>query len=146
KDLPSEEEQYDAYRQVAQSMQGKPVVLRTLDIGADKAMNGSERAHVIPNPAMGLRAIRFCLAQPQMFLSQLRAILRASHYGTVRILLPMVANLHEIEQTLALLRQARQQLDERGQPYDPGVEVGGMIEIPAAALALPIFMRRLNFI
>ena len=147
KDLPTEEEQFEAYRQVAGSMQGKPVVLRTLDVGADKAMsNGELEAHTKPNPAMGLRAIRFCLAEPQMFLTQLRAILRASHYGKVRILLPMVAHLHEIDQTLVLVRQAKQQLDERGQPYAPDVQVGGMIEIPAAALALPIFMKRLNFL
>jgi len=95
---------------------------------------------------MGLRAIRWCLAEPHMFLTQLRAILRASHYGKVRILLPMLAHLHEIEQTLALLRQAKQQLDERGVPYERDIEVGGMIEIPAAALALPILMRRLNFL
>src|SRR5205085_10105180 len=89
KDLPDEEEQFEAYRQVAEAMKGKPVVLRTLDVGADKAMNGGDTAHTMPNPAMGLRAIRFCLAEPQMFLTQLRAILRASHHGTVRILLPM---------------------------------------------------------
>jgi phosphotransferase system enzyme I (PtsI) len=146
KDLPSEEEQLEAYRQVAQSMQGKPVVLRTLDIGADKAMNGGAAAHVMPNPAMGLRAIRFCLAEPQMFLTQLRAILRASHYGTVRILLPMLAHAHEIDQTLTLINQAKAQLEERNQPYDRAIQIGGMIEIPAAALALPIFMRRLHFL
>jgi len=146
KDLPSEEEQFEAYRQVAEGMKGKPVVLRTLDVGADKAMNGGDGAHTMPNPAMGLRAIRFCLAEPQMFLTQLRAILRASHYGTVRILLPMVAHAHEIDQTLALIGQAKSQLEERDQPYDRAVQVGGMIEIPAAALALPIFMRRLHFL
>src|SRR3954465_14064381 len=146
KDLPAEEEQFEAYRQVAESLKGRPVVLRTLDVGADKAMNGDGEAHTMPNPAMGLRAIRFCLAEPQMFLTQLRAILRASHYGNVRILLPMLAHLHEIEQTLALIRQAKQQLDERGIPYEREIEIGGMIEIPAAALALPIFMRRLNFL
>src|SRR5256886_13056695 len=128
-------------------MAGRPVVLRTLDIGADKAIPvGDGGGRTMPNPAMGLRAIRWCLAEPQMFLTQLRAILRASHYGKVRILLPMLAHLHEIEQTLALLRQAKQQLDERGEPYERDIEVGGMIEIPAAALALPIFMRRLNFL
>ncbi|HZM34413.1 MAG TPA: phosphoenolpyruvate--protein phosphotransferase [Burkholderiales bacterium] len=147
RDLPGEEEQFSAYRQVAQSMQGRPVVLRTLDIGADKAIeSGGATGHTIPNPAMGLRAIRFCLSEPQMFLTQLRAILRASTYGKVRILLPMLAHVHEIEQTLALIRQAKQQLDERGLPYDQGIEVGGMIEIPAAALALPIFMKRLDFL
>jgi phosphotransferase system enzyme I (PtsI) len=145
KDLPGEDEQFEAYRNVAQAMGGRPVVLRTLDIGADKALNGSG-GHTMPNPAMGLRAIRFCLAEPQMFLTQLRAILRASHYGKVRILLPMLAHVHEIEQTLTLIRQAKQQLDERGTPYDAGVAIGGMIEIPAAALALPIFMRRLDFL
>jgi len=146
-DLPREDEQFEAYRQVAQAMAGRPVVLRTLDIGADKAIPaGEDGARTMPNPAMGLRAIRWCLAEPHMFLTQLRAILRASHYGKVRILLPMLAHLHEIEQTLALLRQAKQQLDERGVPYERDIEVGGMIEIPAAALALPILMRRLNFL
>jgi phosphotransferase system enzyme I (PtsI) len=146
KDLPSEDEQFEAYRMVAETMKGRPVVLRTLDVGADKAMNGDGEAHTMPNPAMGLRAIRFCLAEPQMFLTQLRAILRASHYGTVRILLPMVAHAHEIDQTLTLIQQAKSQLEERGQPYDRAIQVGGMIEIPAAALALPIFMRRLHFL
>jgi phosphoenolpyruvate-protein phosphotransferase (PTS system enzyme I) len=145
-DLPSEDEQFEAYRRVALAMEGRPVVLRTLDVGADKAMQDDLVGQSKPNPAMGLRAIRFCLSEPQMFLTQLRAILRASHYGKVRILLPMVAHVHEVEQTLTLLRQAKQQLDERGQPYDAGVLVGGMIEIPAAALALPIFMRRLDFL
>jgi phosphotransferase system enzyme I (PtsI) len=147
KDLPGEDEQFEAYRNVAQAMEGRPVVLRTLDLGADKALHGDGMASQnIPNPAMGLRAIRFCLAEPQMFLTQLRAILRASHYGKVRILLPMLAHVHEIEQTLALIRQAKQQLEERRIPYDREIEIGGMIEIPAAALALPIFMRRLNFL
>jgi phosphoenolpyruvate-protein phosphotransferase (PTS system enzyme I) len=147
KDLPGEEEQFQAYREVAEAMRGRPVVLRTLDVGADKAMDGNgSQAHTMPNPAMGLRAIRFCLAEPQMFLTQLRAILRASHYGRVRILLPMLAHAHEIDQTLALITQAKQQLDERAQPYDRAIAVGGMIEIPAAALALPMFMRRLDFL
>jgi phosphotransferase system enzyme I (PtsI) len=146
KDLPGEEEQFEAYRQVAKAMDGKPVVLRTLDVGADKTMNGGDGSHSMPNPAMGLRAIRFCLAEPQMFLTQLRAILRASHYGKVRILLPMLAHAHEIDQTLTLIAQAKQQLDERGLPYDGEIEIGGMIEIPAAALSLPMFMRRLNFL
>jgi phosphoenolpyruvate-protein phosphotransferase (PTS system enzyme I) len=147
KDLPGEEEQFEAYREVTKAMQGKPVVLRTLDLGADKALNGSgEGTHTMPNPAMGLRAIRLCLAEPQMFLTQLRAILRASHYGKVRMLLPMLAHAHEIDQTLTLIAQAKAQLDERRHPYDRDIPIGGMIEIPAAALALPIFMRRLNFL
>lgn len=146
KDLPGEDEQFEAYREVAKAMQSRPVVLRTLDLGADKALNSDGGSHTMPNPAMGLRAIRFCLAEPQMFLTQLRAILRASHYGRVRVLLPMLAHAHEIDQTLALIAHAKRQLDERGQPYDQDIQIGGMIEIPAAALALPIFMRRLNFL
>jgi phosphotransferase system enzyme I (PtsI) len=144
KDLPDEDEQFEAYRDVAHAMGGRPVVLRTLDVGADKALHGD--GHVMPNPAMGLRAIRYCLAEPQMFLAQLRAILRASSYGELRILLPMLVHPHEVEQALTLLRQAKQQLDERGVPYAASIPVGGMIEIPAAALALPIFMRRLDFL
>jgi len=138
KDLPGEDEQYEAYREVAKAMGGKPVVIRTLDVGADKALSGN--GALMPNPALGLRAIRFCLAEPQMFLTQLRAILRASKHGCVRILLPMVAHVHEVEQALAFIRQAKEQLD------DKGIEVGGMIEIPAAALALPMFMKRLDFL
>ena len=145
KDLPSEDEQFEAYREVARALDNRPVVIRTLDVGADKAIEAGPHA-TMPNPAMGLRAIRFCLAEPQLFLTQLRAVLRASHYGRVRILLPMLAHAHEIEQALALLKQARQQLEERSIPYNTTVQVGGMIEIPAAALALPMFMRRLDFL
>ena len=144
KDPPSEDEQFEAYRAVARAMGTKPVVIRTLDIGTDKTVG--EDATVAPNPALGLRAIRYCLAEPQVFLIQLRAILRASAHGRVRILLPMLAHAHEIDQSLALLRQAKQQLEERGVRYNPTVQVGGMIEIPAAALALPMFMKRLDFL
>ena len=144
KELPSEDEQYEAYRDVAKAMGTKPVVIRTLDIGADKALDGN--GATMPNPALGLRAIRYCLAEPQLFLEQLRAILRASAHGRVRILLPMVAHAHEVDQSLALLQQAKQQLDDRGVPYNATVQVGGMIEIPAAALALPMFMKRLDFL
>ncbi|MDH4174858.1 MAG: phosphoenolpyruvate--protein phosphotransferase [Betaproteobacteria bacterium] len=144
KDLPGEDEQFEAYREVARKMAGKPVVIRTLDIGADKALDG--HVEEMPNPALGLRAIRYCLSEPQIFLTQLRAILRASHHGKVRILLPMVAHAHEVDQALVLIGQARQQLDERRQPYDPDVAVGAMIEIPAAALALSMFIKRLDFL
>jgi phosphotransferase system enzyme I (PtsI) len=142
--LPGEDEQFEAYRDVVRAMDGKPVVIRTLDVGADKTYDGD--APAAPNPALGRRAIRFCLAEPQVFLTQLRAILRASHYGEVRILLPMLAHAHEIDQALALLGQAREQLAAAGVRFDRDVRVGGMIEIPAAALALPLFMRRLDFL
>jgi len=143
-DLPSEDEQFEAYRHVAQAMHGMPVTIRTLDLGADKTVNSSARSG--PNPAMGLRAIRLCLAEPQMFLTQLRAILRASTYGKIRVLIPMLAHAHEIEQALAMIAQAKQFLDEQNLPYDRGIEVGGMIEVPAAALALGVFVRKLDFL
>ena len=147
KDLPGEEEQFEAYREVTIAMGGKPVTIRTLDIGADKALQvtGAE-AQAMPNPALGLRAIRYCLSEPQMFLGQLRAILRASHYGKIRLLIPMLAHAHEIDQTLLLIKEAKASLDHAGIPYDKDVPVGGMIEIPAAALALPMFMRKLGFL
>ncbi len=146
--LPTEEEQFEAYRDVTRAMDGKPVTIRTLDIGADKALQGHSTGDnsAMPNPALGLRAIRYCLAEPQMFLVQLRAILRASHFGKIRLLIPMLAHAHEIDQTLTLIREAKASLDAAGQPYDRDIPVGGMIEIPAAALALPMFMRRLGFL
>ncbi|MSQ71171.1 MAG: phosphoenolpyruvate--protein phosphotransferase [Betaproteobacteria bacterium] len=143
-DLPGEDEQFEAYRQVAAAMNGKPVTIRTLDLGADKALHGTDRSG--PNPALGLRAIRFCLAEPQMFLTQLRAILRASHYGKVRLLIPMLAHAHEIEQTFSAITHARATLDRDGLPYDKTLEVGGMIEVPAAALSVGMFIERLDFL
>jgi phosphotransferase system enzyme I (PtsI) len=143
--LPTEDEQFEAYRDVAKAMDGRPVVIRTLDLGADKAIVGGDAVEM-PNPALGLRAIRYCLAEPQLFLAQLRAILRASKFGKVRILLPMLAHAHEIDQSLAMVKQAQQQLDDKDIAYDKAIEVGGMIEVPAAALALPMFMRRLDFL
>ena len=105
--LPSEDEQFEAYRSVAAGMEGKPVTIRTFDLGADKQKEGLDGlARVAPNPALGLRAVRFCLAEPRLFLTQLRAILRASHYGRVKILVPMLASVSEIDQTLALIAQA----------------------------------------
>ena len=143
-DLPTEDEQFESYRTVAQAMHGMPVTIRTLDLGADKTVNGGERGG--PNPAMGLRAIRLCLAEPQMFLTQLRAILRASNYGKIRLLIPMLAHAHEIHHALALIDRARALLDADGKPYDRGMEIGGMIEVPAAALSLGVFVRKLDFL
>ena len=145
RDLPTEDEQYEAYRAAVLAMRGKPVTIRTLDVGADKALDEPQAA-VSPNPALGLRAIRFCLAEPSMFLAQLRAILRASAHGPVRILIPMLAHNHEIEQSLAMIGQAREQLLDRGQAFCDQVPVGGMIEVPAAALSVSLFLRRLDFL
>ncbi len=142
--LPDEDEQFEAYRSVVQAMKGKPVTLRTLDIGADKALRGAERSEA--NPALGLRAIRYCLAEPRMFVTQLRAILRAAHYGKVRILLPMVAFQHEIESALAMIALAKQQLREAGRKFDDRVEIGAMVEIPAAAMALGTLMNHFSFL
>ena len=143
-DLPDEDEQFEAYRQVVQAMAGRPVTIRTLDLGADKTINGVQFSG--PNPALGLRAIRFCLAEPQMFLTQLRAILRASHYGKVRLLVPMIAHAHEIDQVLHHVAVARDTLAHGGIPFDPAVPVGGMIEVPGAALAVAGFMKKLAFL
>jgi len=142
-DLPDEDEQFEAYRKVAVEMDGMPVTIRTYDLGADK---DDVQERVTTNPALGLRAIRLCLTEPRRFITQLRAMLRASHYGKINILIPMLATAAEIEQTLALIQQAKQSLDDEGVSYDRGIKVGGMIEVPAAALALGIFVRKLDFL
>jgi phosphoenolpyruvate-protein phosphotransferase (PTS system enzyme I) len=145
--LPSEDEQFEAFRRVAVGMNGKPVTIRTFDLGADKQADEFEGlARVAPNPALGLRAVRFCLAEPRMFLTQLRAILRATQYGNVRILIPMLASVSEIDQTLAIIDRAKEGLREQGVPFDAGVKVGGMIEIPAAVLSIGAFLRKLDFL
>ena len=144
KDLPSEEEQLEAYKHVAEGMKGKPVVIRTLDIGADKSLGGPDQGQ--SHSALGLRAIRYCLAEPQIFNTQLRAILRASRYGDVRILIPMLVSSTEITQTFAAIARAKEQLRQEGKKFNDNIQVGGMIEIPAAAIALPMFLKHLDFI
>jgi phosphotransferase system enzyme I (PtsI) len=143
-DLPEEDEQFEAYRAVAAGMEGQPVVIRTFDLGADKQIKGAER--VANNPALGLRAIRLCLAEPQLFRTQLRALLRATHYGNIKILIPMLSGVSELNQTLHFVEATKQSLDEEGVPYNGDVKIGGMIEIPAAALALNVFAKRLDFL
>jgi phosphotransferase system enzyme I (PtsI) len=147
--LPAEEEQFEAYKRAVELMNGLPVTIRTIDVGADKpldSMGGGDGYETAANPALGLRAIRWSLSEPQMFLTQLRAILRSSAFGTVKILIPMLAHAQEIDQTLDLIREAKRQLDDAGLAYDPKVQVGAMIEIPAAAIALPLFLKRLDFL
>lgn len=143
--LPDEEEQYWAYRKTVEAMKGLPVTIRTIDIGADKPLDGGLSASETVSP-MGLRAIRWSLSEPDMFLTQLRAILRASAYGQMRILIPMLAHAQELDQTLELIAEAKKQLEDRCQAFDPNIRVGAMIEVPAAALALSIFIKRLDFI
>ena len=143
--LPGEEEQYLAYRRAVEGMQGLPVTIRTVDIGADKPLDRNVRETAHLNPALGLRAIRWSLADPAMFLTQLRAILRAAAHGQVNLLIPMLAHGKEIRQTLALLARARTQLDAQGVAYGP-LKVGAMIEIPAAALTVPMFLSYFDFL
>jgi phosphotransferase system enzyme I (PtsI) len=147
--LPDEDEQYEAYRAAVVAMAGLPVTIRTVDIGADKPLDRLSVAelrheHVL-NPAMGQRAIRWSLAEPGMFRQQLRALLRASAHGKLRILVPMLAHLSEIRATFEQLARARAQLDEAGRAYGR-VEVGAMIEVPAAALQAEMFLRHFDFV
>ncbi len=143
--LPDEEEQYRAYCRALEGMQGLPVTIRTVDIGADKPLSKGTREDDHLNPALGLRAIRWSLADPAMFLTQLRALLRTAARGQVNILIPMLAHAEEIRKTLALLDHARVQLDNRGLAHGP-VRIGAMIEVPAAALTLPLFLKHFDFL
>jgi phosphotransferase system enzyme I (PtsI) len=143
-DMPDEDEQFEAYRAVVEGMKGMPVTIRTLDIGADKPLDGQEYTTV--NPALGLRAIRYCLSEPHIFNTQLRAILRASRYGKVLILIPMLSTWAEITQALLAVAAAKEQLRAENVKFDDYVPVGGMIEVPAAAIALPMFIRKLDFL
>ncbi|MDP3820561.1 MAG: phosphoenolpyruvate--protein phosphotransferase [Burkholderiales bacterium] len=148
-ELPGEDEQFEAYRAAVESMKGLPVTIRTVDIGADKPLdrmsaNELRHEHAL-NPALGLRAIRWSLSEPGMFRQQLRAILRASAYGQVKLLIPMVAHLSEVRHTLEALARAKQQLTEAGRAFTT-VQVGAMIEVPAAALMLPTFLRYFDFV
>jgi len=144
REAPTEEEQYEAYKTIAEAMDGKPVTIRTLDLGADKQIN-PETERSCTNPALSLRAIRLCLAEPQMFHVQLRALLRASAFGNIKILIPMLSSLTELRQTLLLLERAKQSLRLEKIAFN-NIEVGGMIEIPAAALCAEAFAKELDFL
>ncbi|RYF42622.1 MAG: phosphoenolpyruvate--protein phosphotransferase [Comamonadaceae bacterium] len=143
--MPGEEEQYQAYRRAVEGMQGLPVTIRSIDVGADKPLDGKMRDDAHLNPALGLRAIRWSLADPAMFLTQLRAILRAAVHGKVSLLIPMLAHASEIRQTISLIDFARAELDNRGVAHGP-VELGAMIEIPAAALIVKTFLKYFDFL
>lgn len=143
-DLPDEEEQFIAYRTVLEGMGELPVTIRTYDLGADKQLKGVTR--VASNPALGLRAIRLCLAEPQLFRTQLRALLRASVHGNLKILVPMLSGASEITQTLQIIDGVKLDLTAQNIPFRPDVQIGGMIEIPAAALALNVFIKKLDFL
>ena len=145
REAPNEEEQFEAYRTVAEKMDGKPVTIRTLDLGADKEVNAdTERS--CTNPALGLRAIRLCLAEPQMFHTQLRALLRATAFGNIQILIPMLSSITELRQTKLLIERAKQSLRAQKIAFNENVQIGGMIEIPAAALCAEAFAKELDFL
>jgi phosphoenolpyruvate-protein phosphotransferase (PTS system enzyme I) len=146
--LPTEDEQFEAYRSVAEGLGGRPVTIRTFDLGADKNMEGISAGldRVTMNPALGLRAVRFCLSEPHLFMTQLRAILRASKFGMVKILIPMLCNVYELTQALQLIHRAKESLRAESVAFDENIAVGGMIEIPAAALSIAAFAERLDFL
>jgi phosphotransferase system enzyme I (PtsI) len=142
--LHTEEEQFQSYQSVVQQMAGRPVTIRTLDIGADKALDGE--ATVATNPALGQRAIRYCLARPELFMTQLRAILRASAYGRVKILIPMITSLSEVQATRQLISTVRDELSAKGIEFDHQVEIGAMVEVPAMAIAIEPFAAAFDFL
>lgn len=144
---PDEEQQYQEYRKTVKALKGNPLTIRTLDLGADKEMKDTQQhGPLAHNPAMGLRAIRRCLKNPELFLMQLRAILRASAFGPIRMMIPMLTNHSEIDQILLLIKQAKAELDLKKQAYDDNIPLGAMIEVPAAALAAETFAERLDFL
>lgn len=144
KDLPSEEEQYEACRQLVEKVSPWVVTVRTLDIGGDKFLPNYSSGNEL-NPAMGLRAIRFSLKEREIFKTQLRAILRASAHGRLRILLPMISGVEEVRQGKAVLEQVKEDLRKKGVPYDPGIEIGVMIEIPSASIIADILAPEVDF-
>ncbi|WP_232304929.1 phosphoenolpyruvate--protein phosphotransferase [Castellaniella caeni] len=143
-ELPTEDEQYEAYAAVVRTMGGRPVTIRTLDIGADKTLDGE--ATVATNPALGLRAIRYCLANPELFNTQLRALLRAAAHGPIRVLIPMVSHMHEVVATRRALARAAEELKGAGIAYSDQIQVGAMVEIPAMAIAIEPFADTLDFL
>jgi len=142
---PDEEEQFAIYQSLVQAMNGRPVTIRTIDLGADKPFAGITLGHIATNPALSLRGIRLCLRTPQLFIPQLRAILRASAFGPVRMALPLITNSAEIIQVRHLLDQVRRDLRHEGHSFDENLSLGGIIEVPAAALTISELAHHLDF-
>jgi len=142
--LPGEEDQYKVYRQVAAALKPQPVIIRTLDLGGDKFASHLQLAKEV-NPFLGWRAIRFCLAQPELFCAQIRAILRASAEGNVKMMYPMISGLDELNQANALVEKCKIELREKKIPFDEKIEIGAMIEIPSAALIADALAQRVKF-
>ncbi|WP_313560817.1 phosphoenolpyruvate--protein phosphotransferase [Ruminiclostridium cellobioparum] len=142
--LPSEEEQFQAYKKAAEIMGGMPCIIRTLDIGGDKQIKGLELP-AEENPFLGYRAIRICLKEVEVFKTQLKAILRASKYGTLKIMFPMISGIEELRAAKKILDEVKNSLDEKGIPYDRNIQVGIMIEIPSAAMTADILAKEADF-
>lgn len=142
--LPSEEDQFQAYHKVALALKGQPVIIRTLDLGGDKFLSSLQIPQEM-NPFLGWRAIRFCLQELDVFRAQLRAILRASAVGNVKIMYPMISGVEELNQANALLEECKQELLAEGKPFDANLDIGAMIEIPSAALAADSLAKRVQF-
>lgn len=145
-DTPDEDEQLERYLEVVKALKGLPLTIRTLDLGADKEVDARPAGRLSTNPALGLRAIRLCLKDPSLFRPQLRAILRAAAHGPIKLMVPMLSNSQEVVQTLALVEETKGELAREGRAFDPRLPVGGMIEVPAAALAAGFFARHLDFL
>ncbi|MGR8919173.1 MAG: phosphoenolpyruvate--protein phosphotransferase [Gammaproteobacteria bacterium] len=145
-DYPGEDEHFDTYRQMIDALDGAPLTIRTADLGADKPLGGTGDGALAANPALGLRGVRLCLREPSLFWPQLRAILRASAFGPVRMMMPMLSNLAEVHQARDVIHTIRRDLDRQGIAYDRDMPVGGMIEVPAAAVCADIFAAELDFL
>lgn len=143
-DYPTEDQQFEAYKQAAEALQGKTVVIRTLDIGADKKVDYFQ-LDPEENPAMGMRAIRICLTRVDLFKTQLRALLRASAYGKIAIMFPMIISVWEVQRCKEILNEVRQELDEKGIAYDKDMEIGIMVETPAAAVMSEELAKEVDF-
>lgn len=144
KDLPSEEEHYQAYKYVAEEMKPHPVIIRTLDLGGDKFLSQLQ----VPGemqPFLGWRAIRFCLARPDIFKVQLRAILRASAHGKLKLMYPMISGIEELKQANKILEEIKEELRNKGIPFDSDIEIGAMIEVPSAAMTADILASEVDF-
>lgn len=144
---PDEQEHFSAYTAVIEALNGGPLTIRTLDLGADKQVDGGrQNAVVSTNPALGLRAIRLCLKEPALFYPQLRAIIRASAHGIIRMMIPMLSNIQEMRQVLDMVKETQKEFEDLGVAFDRNMEIGGMIEVPAAAVCADIFARELDFL
>ena len=145
---PDEEEHFETYLEVIKALQGLPLTIRTVDLGADKEVDGVGRqpSHIRSNPALGLRAVRLCLKEPEFFRPQLRAILRASKHGPVRIMIPMLTNTQEMQQILFIINELKAELENKSIEFDSAIKIGGMIEVPASAICADIFANKLDFL